>query len=653
MLLLLTVAVTAAVQNGNDLFQQGLAKETGGDIKGAIQVFERIVRDFSSNRALTAKALLQLGQSSDLLGQDQSRKYYERVIREFADQTEAVAEARKRLTALDSGKPATLRARRVNLPADVTYTLSLTSDGHLAAIPDRLNGGLATYDISSGQTRSLMPQIEPFRDGYSDWPVLSPDVRQVAFVWYDNKDLREQLRVMPNQPDAPPRVLLNNPEFLYFELAGWSRDGKSVLATMWKADDTVQLAWVSVADGAVKVLKTLGWRGLDRPNQSPDGRYIAYSATQTAESLNTSIYVLAADGSSEMELVKGTGLNEAPAWSPDGTRVFFTSNRSGGFGLWSIAVENGRATGSPELVKPDIGRISALGFSSSGTYHYMHVTTSHDIYVAELDPASSKVRGPTVRLTETLTGSRLPAWSPDGKALAFVRGQRGQYGTGDLVVRSLETGSEKIYAGEIFELMWFPDGKSLLVTVIRAVRSRLYRLDLGTGEFTLAWELGFGAKALARDGRTLYAMDYEGIRALDLVTGNDRRVFTATDQQPTGARRSKLALSPDGQTLAFQLGPRTFLVGVDGRGFRELPTGDVGGLTWSRDNRAILFASEQKLMRLSIEGGEPEFTGLADIPPAFDLSADGSRIAFSRTATGTNRIVEVWALDNLLAKPAK
>lgn len=71
-LLLLSVAVTVAMQNGNDLYQQGLARETAGDIKGAIQIFERIVRDFSSNRPLTARALLQLGRWSELLGQDQA-----------------------------------------------------------------------------------------------------------------------------------------------------------------------------------------------------------------------------------------------------------------------------------------------------------------------------------------------------------------------------------------------------------------------------------------------------------------------------------------------------------------------------------------------------------------------------------------------------
>ena len=114
MLLLLSAALTAAVQNGNDLYQQGLARETAGDIKGGIQIFERIVRDFSSNRTLAARALVQLGRWSDVLGQDQARKYYERVTREFADQKDAAAEARARLDVLTKvAAPGASPARRL------------------------------------------------------------------------------------------------------------------------------------------------------------------------------------------------------------------------------------------------------------------------------------------------------------------------------------------------------------------------------------------------------------------------------------------------------------------------------------------------------------------------------------------------------------
>src|SRR5262245_744495 len=111
LLLLLSAAAMKAGQAGNDLYQQGLAREAAGDLKGAIQIFERIVRD-SSSRPLTAKALLQLGRWS--LGDDQARKYYERVTREFADQKEAATEARMRLDAFAKvSAPTASPARRL------------------------------------------------------------------------------------------------------------------------------------------------------------------------------------------------------------------------------------------------------------------------------------------------------------------------------------------------------------------------------------------------------------------------------------------------------------------------------------------------------------------------------------------------------------
>jgi len=672
MLLLLSAAVTAAMQNGNDLYQQGLARETAGDIKGAIQIFERIVQNFSSNHALAAKALLRLGQSSDLLGQDQSRKYYDRVIREFSDQTEAVAEARKRLAAFDSARPSSISARRINMPSDLGFSIS--ADARLAAITDWDSGDLAIYDMSTGQTRRLMAKPgtwTPDSYDYAENPLLSPDSRQVVYAWFDGNVGHYHLRTMLNQPGAPQRVLAKSSEFYYFAPAAWSRDEKSVLVSMWKEDDSVQLAWISVADGTVRVLKSLGWRTLDHVSLSPDGNYVVYSATQSPDTVNSSIYVLAADGSSETELVQGPHINEAASWTPDGTRVFFTSNRSGGFGLWSIAVRNGRAAGSPELVKPDVGRISAMGFIPSGTYYYMHATPSFDIHVAELDPATSKLRKAEVPLTETFTGSTWPAWSPDGKSVAFARYRNRRNGVqedNELVVRSLDTNQERTYVGAFINgmPMWLPDGKSVLVRARRLGRVSIYRVNLGTGEYTLALDAHARSPVLAPDGKTLYTWIDQSIRSFDLTTGQERTIFSAP-HLPTAA--PKLALSPDGKTLAFaywtepgsQPGPAgvNALIGVNGSGFRELHVGPepIGELAWTRDGRAILFHAVppmrvQKLMRLSIGGGEPEPTGL-EIGGPFSLSPDGTGIAFSNRANGQQRIVETWALDNLLPKPAR
>jgi Tol biopolymer transport system component len=109
---------------------------------------------------------------------------------------------------------------------------------------------------------------------------------------------------------------------------------------------------VSVSDGAVRVLKSVEWRYYNtrsHPKLSPDGLYIVYSALASnpntfppasTDPKDQHIYVLAADGSSETEVVKTAGINSNPVWTPDRKHIFFTSDRSGKFDLWSISVQN-------------------------------------------------------------------------------------------------------------------------------------------------------------------------------------------------------------------------------------------------------------------------------------------------------------------------
>jgi Tol biopolymer transport system component len=490
----------------------------------------------------------------------------------------------------------------------------------------------------------------------------------VAYAWSTKPglDQRYQLRVVPNQAGAPPRILVDSPECVYFVPAAWSRDGQSILAHVWKPDRSMQLAWISAANGAIRVLKSLGRRTFDRVSLSPDGRNLVYSARQRPDTVNSSIYLMAADGSGEMELAGGNSINEAPAWTPDGARVFFTSNRSGRFALWSIDVRNGGASGAPVLVKPELGRILAMGFTSPGTFYYMHVTPTRDLFVAQLNPADSTLRGSPVALTDAYTGSRLPAWSPDGKAVAFARETNlSAQEDNDLVIRFLDSGQERIYAGADVtgQPIWLPDGRSLLIPTWRQNRASLQRVNLETGVFTSVLEKDVRQAALASDARTLYAAVGRTIQAVDLATGRERQVFIAPGPNNVQA----LALSPDGRTLAFPLERRTVgLVGVDGAGFREFPAAGIRQVAWSRDGRAILFEAfaetttgaggpiDRKLMRLPVDGGMPEFTGV-DLEGVFSLTSDGTRLVFtrSRSTGGFQRRVEVWALDNLLAKPAR
>jgi eukaryotic-like serine/threonine-protein kinase len=102
--LVLALSVVAVrAQSGTELLQQASARRDQGKIQEAVQIYERIVRDFPSNRPLKAQALMQVAECYRLLGQAKERAIYEQIIKEFErfpDQAMVVKTARSRLAAL-------------------------------------------------------------------------------------------------------------------------------------------------------------------------------------------------------------------------------------------------------------------------------------------------------------------------------------------------------------------------------------------------------------------------------------------------------------------------------------------------------------------------------------------------------------------------
>lgn len=410
--LLFTAALLASDPPREQKLQQAIdLMESKGDLAHAIPLFEEVAR--SSDPVLASRGLLYLGQAQERQDAVRARATYERIIKDFNTQTEAVAEARKRLAALSPANTTTaLTVHQVF--ADASTEWSLTPDGRSITLQDLFSGDIAIRDIGSGRVRRLMAKSGDWKDSLdSGWsPVVSPDQRQVAYAWnagYSNDNpalyLQYSLRVMSVEAGAKPRVLVSNLEYQWLDPSAWSTDGKSILTTFWKTDNTQLLAWVSVADGSVKVLKSLEWRQADKHKSlSPDGRYIAFSAMARPDSADRHIYVLASDGSSETEIVSTAGVNEVPLWTPDGGHINFSSNRSGRSSLWSIPIKDGKAAGPASMVKADIGKIFPIGFTRSGAYYYLHEQGGEEVFVADLDRRDGKVHG-TMRLSENFVGS--------------------------------------------------------------------------------------------------------------------------------------------------------------------------------------------------------------------------------------------------------
>jgi Tol biopolymer transport system component len=116
----------------------------------------------------------------------------------------------------------------------------------------------------------------------------------MAYLWdTGEKPFHVQLRIASND-SGKSRVVLDNPENNYYQPLDWSPDGKRLLVSIQKLDKTWQLEWVSAVDGAVVLLKSVGWRFYNtgnRPRLSPNGQFIAYSAL--AENPGTSCSAMA------------------------------------------------------------------------------------------------------------------------------------------------------------------------------------------------------------------------------------------------------------------------------------------------------------------------------------------------------------------------
>src|SRR5216684_3044058 len=87
-------------------------EEVQGDLKGAIAAYQKVLATPGVSRKTAAEALVRMGQCYEKLGDAESRKAYERVLRDYADQNEAATEARSRLAAISGGAKTTEMANR-------------------------------------------------------------------------------------------------------------------------------------------------------------------------------------------------------------------------------------------------------------------------------------------------------------------------------------------------------------------------------------------------------------------------------------------------------------------------------------------------------------------------------------------------------------
>jgi Tol biopolymer transport system component len=679
------VCATFALQNSSQhkvLFEKAkFTMETKGDLRGAIELFEDIIKKYPNERDYAAKSLYLMGICYEKLGERQAQQAqaaFQKIVEDYPDQTDAVNMAKEKLLVLQKVQgPAEMgedeiRIRRV-FPFGTWGSPSL--DGRFISCRDD-SGNLAIIDIATGKKRSLTNSASWDRGDFVSTSLISHDNGQVVYAWCQN--YTDLILKIANFDGSRVRVLHSGKmepreTSEYFWPYDWTPDGQMISGILKKGKEG-QIGFISITDGS---FRRVG--GIDEVNivprgfidLSPDGRWIACDRLQDETSGKYDIILMKADGSRETPLVKHPASDRLLGWTPDGESVLMASDRSGSWDAWLVPLREGKSQGEPILVKRDFGHVggptgvSPLGFTRDGSFYYGVSSLMEEVYTVTLDMEKAAVLTPPQKVAQRFEGTNCYAdWSPDGKYLAFSSSRSPN--SSALCLVSVDTGEQRDIFPPILDqfirVNWHPDGKS--VVVVGGGGIHRINMDSGKANPIVTEGRGFHSPRCTPDGKFVF---YENdsfedkvfrIMRVDLETKEKKEIYRSKGQI------IRMDISPDGQSLAF-LEPADWalkvmpLEGGDPRVVYQFKQDEwATSVAWSPDGKHLFFSKVPtgedrrgriELWRISREGGEPvKFPLVTDGMENIRIHPDGQRISYN-TSTYHR---ETWVMENFLPKSA-
>jgi Tol biopolymer transport system component/predicted Ser/Thr protein kinase len=395
------------------------------------------------------------------------------------------------------------------------------------------------------------------------------------------------------------------------------------------------------------------------PSFSPDGNQLAFS-WDGGDLNNVDIYIKQVDGVAPVRLTTDPAKDTYPAWSPDGRSIAFTRFLSASQAVILIPSIGGperkllEITGSSVAWSPDAkwlvfadGKPASLFVYSLTTGERKRITTA---------PANS-------------LGDDFPAFSPDGRRLAFIRAMMPN--VTNIYDLSLADDFQPVAApvklsktGKFSTPAWTADGRELLFSEYgNSIADKLWRMRATPrAAASLAVSDGGIAPAISRQGtRMVFAReitDNNIWRAPAQGTGKDAPVPLIASTRSDQVGR----YSPDGKQIAFVSDrsgqSEVWLANADGSNqvqLTSLSSDQAGSPNWSPDGQEIVFGwmdgGTSQIYTIPITGGKP--MRITNMSPGCSIprySRDGKWISFASRRTGR---FEIWKIPSQGGQPVQ
>jgi Tol biopolymer transport system component/serine/threonine protein kinase len=399
-----------------------------------------------------------------------------------------------------------------------------------------------------------------------------------------------------------------------------------------------------------------------QPSFSPDGTRIAF-VWEGEDTDNSDIYVKPVQGVGLERITTNSAEDLSPTWSPDGVRLAWLRANHKETAVYVSPAQPGQMHSMIASLYPN--RIEAVGRHLDWAPDGKHLAAAdknnpNEPFRIVLIELATSNKTPLTSPPPGAVGDSSPAFSPDGRSVAFIRGVSS--GVDDIFIKDIAAGRERQVTSDkryIISLAWTADGKSIVFSSNRAGNHSFWRVPASGGTPERIGNTGDSVSdpVFSRNGRFMafsqFYMD-TNVWALDLETMARRKFIASTqyDSSPHYSRdgaklvfRSSRSgtneiwisdpdamnpvqltrmgntlsgspkLSPDGRRIAFDSRPDgqpdIFTINSDGTGLHRLTTepGEDVVPNWSGDGQWIYFASNRsgawQVWKIPAAGGVP------------------------------------------------